>query len=309
MMSESLQRALNFFGLQARSIKRPPEAKLASVYLIDDCYVLRSRVLLDNTEKRFAAERKLLEWVAGLTGYQFPDYQPSKLGRYFFVDGGFFWTVHPLIPGQPLGNWYELHMVASHTDRQVMATLRRIHDSTTGHFAETDLSRTFLLEMLQPILKEASTFLSEDLRRRIRSSFRRVRDFSGAYHPKQACFVHGDFHHGNILVDKGEVVGFIDLDWCRVGHALEDLGFTIMMLLRDYKTWSTEFRWQRYEDILQAYGFSEAPFVLNDYIALYALFDCSVFRSATFERAVEFYEYQKAFLKMVCRTIVKGQAV
>jgi aminoglycoside phosphotransferase (APT) family kinase protein len=307
MMNESAQRALNFFGIQARSIKRPLDAKLASVYLIDDRYLLRSRRCLDNTETRFAAERELLEFVASLTVYQFPDYQPSKEGRYFFIDGRSLWTVHQLILGQSLGNWYELHVVPSRVDRQVMAVLRQLHDLTMGRFAETRISRTFFLELLQPVLTEAPLFLTDYSLQRVQSSFRRVKEFSSAYPAKQACFVHGDFHHGNILADKGKVVGFIDLDWCRVGNAFEDLGFMTMMLLRDYKTWSTEFRWQRYHDVLHAYGFNDDASILNDYIALYALFDCGVFKSATFDRAIEFYEYQRAFLETVFRTIVKSE--
>ena len=122
----------------------------------------------------------------------------------------------------------------------------------------------------------------------------------------KACFVHGDFHHGNILAREGTIVGFIDLDWCRVGNAFEDLAFTMMMLMRDYETWSTEFRWQRYHAVLHAYGFSDDASILNDYTALYALFDCHVFKSAAFENAADFYEYQKAFLETLCRTIIKG---
>ena len=307
-MNESAQRALISFGIQARNIKKPPDAKLASVYLIDGRYLLRSRRCLDNTETNFAAERELLGMTAGLTGYRFPDYQLSKEGRYFFIDGRSFWTVHELIPGQSLGNWYELHRVPSRVDRQVMAAFRHLHDSTMGRFAETLISRTLLLDLLQPALTEAPLFLTEHSLRWILSSIQRVKAFTRAYPVKQACFVHGDFHHGNVLADKDKVVGFIDLDWCRVGNVFEDLGFTMMMLLRDYRTWSTEFRWQRYHDVLDAYRFNGDASILNDYIALYALFDCGVFKSATFNRAGEFYEYQKVFLETVCRTIAKGES-
>jgi aminoglycoside phosphotransferase (APT) family kinase protein len=134
-----------------------------------------------------------------------------------------------------------------------------------------------------------------------------MKEFAWSYPASQACFVHGDFHHGNILAQEGEIVGFIDLDWCRVGNALEDLGFTMMMLLRDYETWSPEFRWQRYRELVDAYRFKDDPTILNDYIALYALFDCSIFKSAHFEGATKFYEYQKSFLETLCRTILKKE--
>ena len=120
--------------------------------------------------------------------------------------------------------------------------------------------------------------------------------------------MHGDFHHGNILTDDEKIVGFIDLDWCRVGSRYEDLGFTLMMLLRDYETWSQEFRRQRYNDILSFYDFDGDASVLGDYMALYALFDCHVFKSATFEKAADFYAYQKSFLETLCRTAVGSKA-
>jgi aminoglycoside phosphotransferase (APT) family kinase protein len=305
MMNEGVRRALNFFGVQAQSIKKPPEAKLASVYIVDDRYLLRSRRCLDNTATSFAAERELLRIVSDLTGYEFPHYQPSEEGKYFFVDRQSFWTLHKLIPGQPLGNWFELHRVPSQVDRQVVACLRQLHDSTLGRFAEPFISRAFFPELLRPALTEAPTFLTEYSLQRIHSSFRRVKEFTTAYPARQACFVHGDFHHGNILAHKGRIVGFVDLDWCRVGHAFEDLGFTMMMFLRDYKTWSTELRWQRHHEVLSYYGFNGDPSILNDYIALYALFDCGVFKSATFEGATKFYEYQKSFLETLCRIMVK----
>jgi aminoglycoside phosphotransferase (APT) family kinase protein len=304
-MNEGVERALKFFGIQARSIKKPLAAKLTSVFVVDDRYLLRSRRYLDDTERSFAAERELLPFVRDLTGFEFPRYQPSEDGRYFFVDGPSFWTLHRLIPGQSLGNWYELHCTPPDTDREVMIVLRQLHDSTTGRFAEASISRTFFSELLQPALTQAPAFLTDHSLQTIRSSFQRMKEFAGAYRANQACFVHGDFHHGNVLANNGKIVGFVDLDWCRVGHAFEDLGFTMMMLVRDYRTWSTELRWQRYHELLSHYRFDGDPSILNDYMALYALFDCSVFKSATFEAATKFYEYQKTFLETLCETVLR----
>jgi aminoglycoside phosphotransferase (APT) family kinase protein len=307
MIKDHVRCALESFGVTPRSIQKPPDAKLAEVYIVDDRYVLRSRPYLDDTRTRYAAERKLLEFVAGLTGYAFPDYQSSRDGDCFFVDGRSFWTLHRLIPGQTLGKWFELHTVPQHVDQQVMTALRELHEAAIGRFDESRISRTRFLDMISPSLKEASAFLSKDSLQRIHASFKRVKVFSRRYPSGAACFVHGDFHHGNILVHEGKIVGFIDLDWCRVGNGFEDLGFTLMMLLRDYETWSSEFRWERYHDVLSFYRFEGDAALLGDYTALYALFDCYVFRAATFERSMKFYEYQKSFLETLCRTVVKGE--
>ena len=172
MTNENVQRALTFFGVQARSIKKPTDAKLASVYIVDDRYVLRSRSRADNIETRFAAERDLLDFVTGLTGYRFPNYLPSNQGEHFFVDGQYLWTLHELIPGKTLGNRYELHVIPSHVDKQVMAALRRLQDATMGRFTEMLISRTFFPELLQPVLAEAPAFLTEYSLRRIESCFR-----------------------------------------------------------------------------------------------------------------------------------------
>lgn len=306
-MNEIVQRALKCFGLPARSIKKPSDAKLASVYIVDDRYVLRSRPCLDNTRTSFDAERELLGLVGDLTGCQFPQYQVSERGEYFFIDGRTFWTLHRLIPGRPLGSWYELHRLPSHVDQQVMTALRRLHDSTKGRFAEHRISRTFLADLVEPVLIEVSAFLNEESLRRIHSAFLRIKEFSRSFPAKEACFVHGDFHHGNILAHEGIIVGYIDLDWCRIGNALEDLGFTMMMLLRDYENWSTQFRWQRYRELLDRYGFDDDPLILNDCIALYALFDCHVFRAATFKNSIDFHAYQMSFLETLCKTFTTGE--
>ncbi len=304
MNTDNVQVVLKAFGVSARNIKKPPDAKLASVYIIDDDYVLRSRGSLEHTPALYEAERERLAAVAALTGYSFPNYQNSRDGKAYVVDNGSFWTLHRLIPGRTLGNWYELHKVPSQADKQVLTALHRLHDDTKGRFAEEKLSRTFLPDRIELLLEDAPVFLHERSVRRLVASFQRVKGASERYPATEACFVHGDFHHGNIIVNQGDVVGFIDLDWCRAGLPLEDLGFTMMMLLRDYNTWSPAFRRQRYEELLSLYRYNGDVSLLNDYIILYALFDCDCFKNAGFEKAADFHDYQIAFLEGLCRDLV-----
>ena len=47
---------LEAFGVSARSIEKPEDAKLASVYIADGRHVLRSRDLEEDTADRFDAD-------------------------------------------------------------------------------------------------------------------------------------------------------------------------------------------------------------------------------------------------------------
>lgn len=170
----------------------------------------------------------------------------------------------------------------------------------SGCFEEKIADRTRLLDLVSPAMAEAPDFLSRKALERLQTAFARVESYCGSYPSEAGCFVHGDFHHGNILGQNGRIVGFIDLDWCRVGSFYEDLGFSMMMLLRDYESWSHAFRWPLYQEMLDNYGFNGDAVLLNDHLILYALFDCIVFKSAYFEGAKAFFEYQKRFLETVC---------
>ena len=51
------------------------------------------------------------------------------------------------------------------------------------------------------------------------------------------------------------------------------------------------------------YNFKEDAMLLNDYIILYALFDCAVFKRSEFDNAKAFFEYQKRFLEAACNAM------
>lgn len=300
MMDPSVLNVLQAFGVAATRINKPSDAMLAQVYLIDDRYVLRSRPWEADTPERFAAECDLCAHVGELSGFRFPEYRRAATGRRFFVDQGCFWTLHRIIPGRPLGSWFELHLIDPAVDRQVLQTLRKLHTVTNGCFDERKIDRLRLLGLVSPSMAEARSFLSPPALERLTLAFARVKRYSASFQAETGCFVHGDFHHGNILAENGSVVGFIDLDWCRAGSFYEDVAFTLMMMMRDYRTWSHAFKWSRYHRILADYGFEGDEVLLMDYMILYALFDCTVFRTSGFENASAFFEYQKQFLEAAC---------
>lgn len=299
-MNPQPSKVLKLFGLNASRLQKPSDAMLAQVYFVEDQYILRSRPYEADTPARFEAECNLCGQVAELTGFRFPEYLQCTSGDSFVVDEGYFWTLHQIIPGRPLGSWFELHRIDPSVHREVLNTLHRLHTLTTGTIDEKFIDRRRLIELITPSMDEARSFLSGQVLERLELAFESVKSYCDAYPPEISCFVHGDFHHGNILAQNGRIVGFIDLDWCRAGSFYEDFAFSLMMMLRDYKNWSPEFRWSRYRSILDDYDFNGDAELLNDHLILYALFDCTVFNSSNFENANAFFKYQKQFLESVC---------
>lgn len=118
----------------------------------------------------------------------------------------------------------------------------------------------------------------------------------------RCCFVHGDFHHGNIVVDdQRNIIGLIDCDWCRVGHPFEDLGYLVMMCLRKYD--SPKFHLDRghLAQLLGWYGLQESEYSkLFEYLILCALYDVDVL-SDVGEEAQGYLRYQIHLLGELCR--------
>lgn len=302
-MKQGVASILKRFGLNAGRVSKPADAMLAQVYAVEDRYILRSRSFEPSTLERFAAECELCGHVAQLTGFRFPAYRRSASGTRYAIEDNNFWTLHERIPGRPLGSWFELHRIDPSITLKVVHTLRRLHTGTTGCFDEKRIDRTHLLASVNTAHAEALDFLSGNAVDRLNTAVDRVKIYCDAYTPEAVCFVHGDFHHGNILALNDRITGFIDLDWCRIGSPCEDLAFTLMMLLRDYDNWSPAFRWPVYREMLRAYDFQGDTTRLNDFIILYALFDCDVFKHAQFDNARAFFEYQKRFLEGACNAL------
>ena len=299
-MNRTVREILKNFGVETARIRKPSDAKLAEVYFVEDRYVLRSRPLESDTSVRFATECSLCEKVMTLTGFRFPQYKRSSSGSRFVISGRNFWTLHKRIPGYPLGRWFELHRADASVTRQVLKSLHDLHEMTTGRFDDNMFDRTRLFELIAPALAQAPEFLSMKAVKQVRLALNRAVRFCESYPSREGGFVHGDYHHGNILARGNRIIGFIDLDWCRVGSPYEDLAFTLMMLMRDYESWSHSFRWSMYHDMLDCYGFDGDANLLFDYLILYALFDCNIFKSARFDNSVAFFEYQKQFLETMC---------
>lgn len=70
---------------------------------------------------------------------------------------------------------------------------------------------------------------------KIRGAIVNVKEHQESILPSEIGFVDSDFHPGNVVYGGTKMVGLIDLDSASSSQHFEDLGFTLMMLCRDFK--------------------------------------------------------------------------
>jgi Ser/Thr protein kinase RdoA (MazF antagonist) len=182
-----------------------------------------------------------------------------------------------------------------------MQTLRKIHDLTKGKFEIDD--RYSFLKKIEEIFDIVKEHLTDEIKNKITKTIENVKNYISDLRKEEFCFVHGDIHHGNVLIDNGEAVGLIDLDWLRIGNKFEDLAFTVMLLLREHKSEHFEFNNAKYEWLINGYGFEEnEEEILKDYIRLYSLYDIFIFLNFPEGGKKEYYfNYQLSLLEFFCK--------
>ena len=207
--------------------------------------------------------------------------------------------MHEALEGTVILPWQELHGASQEQKRTLVRWLRDIQDATRGRFDGGDPGR--LVRDVGRRYQAIRTLLSSPVRRRVESALERIGTAFPGYRSSDLVFVHGDFHYGNILVDEVEsIAGLIDLDWCRVGHPMEDLAYTAMMLVRDYGNDIT--RWEDIDGILGWYELDESlRDHFNDYLVLYTLFDIHLFQVAVnLDQKALYREIQVRMLEEIC---------
>ena len=95
---------------------------------------------------------------------RFPEYETSRSGDTYVIREDSFWTLHRLIPGKPMGSWFELHLLDPAVTGEVLAALKRLHGETVGCFGDDAVDRGRLLELVAPALDQARNFLDEAYR-------------------------------------------------------------------------------------------------------------------------------------------------
>lgn len=269
---------------------RPEHAAVAFVYLLDDRWVLRARDLGPGTVEAFHRECRLLDGVRESLPWALPVPLPTGDGRLHLVDQGRLWTLHRALPGSIVCPWQALHREPVASKQKLITSLRALQDTTRGRFGEGDPG--YLVRDVGERFRAIRDLLSPRTRVRVEKALRGVDRAARGFDQADLVFVHGDFHYGNLLVDRHqEVTGLLDLDWCRIGHPLEDLAYTAMMLLRDFDATGTPVDM---DGIQGWYGLDrELRGLFADYLILYAAFDVHLFRHAgNLDRRDFFLEHQ-----------------
>ncbi len=280
---------LTQFGIKCKNIKSPAHTAIAQVYIIDGKFVLRARSLFKNTIGDFRRECELINKVRKLVPYKFPEPMSSISGKKFVIMDNLLWTVYPLIMGKVFGKWQNLKGVDHKQTIDTFKALHKLHQYTNGKLGK---SSNYFINDINIKLNDVKDIISINENIRIRKAISIIK--KTRYEP---CFVHGDFHPGNIIVDtNGNIKGLIDLDWSRVGSPLEDLSYLVTMYLKDYKI---PFRLNRNKlNKLAKLCKVNDNELFYEYLILYTLYDVHVFKHAKLKK---YFEFQKSMLKEVCR--------
>ncbi len=279
--------------------QKPSHAAIAQVWILDDRWVLRARTLDPGSLHAFQQEQALLERTRTVLQIELPRCVRTKDDALHVCHGDALWTLQAVLPGTIVRPWQTLHRASEQERRRLVQSLRHLHDATRGQLGAPDWG--WLIRDVSSRLGKLHRLISGAAQQRIATALHRVEEASACFGTDDACFVHGDYHWGNLLVDEaGDVTGLLDLDWCRVAHPLEDLAYTAMMLVRDYD--AVEPRLSTLARILGWYGLQARERALFDeYFILYTLFDVHLFRDATELRDRErFFSYQRTLLERLC---------
>jgi aminoglycoside phosphotransferase (APT) family kinase protein len=291
------------FGITVTSAKKVALAVLSNVYIINGTHVLRSRTLEPCMKERFVHEYTLLNLARTKIPVQFPALCTTTSGADHVIDGAVLWTMYPLIPGDVLCSWWELFKLTPEQEQNIFVTLGTLHRNTAG--ALTSISREGQYDLIADIrtrFADPDPKMSEMEHARISTALERATARNAALTEQELCFVHGDFHPGNIVFSGNTVTGLLDTDWSRKGYGIEDLAYTLMTFMRDYRADAFTFDQQQFERYLAWYGLPQEAYAdFVEYFILYTLFDLHLFdRTNTIPHPEKTREFQRAFLRAVC---------
>ena len=298
------------FGITFREAHVPPHAILPTLFLLDDRYVLRWREVTEL--ERFFRELMLLRAAQEQVPFPLPVPLSTKSGQECVREGDRFWICSPQILGRPLGTWQEIQRGGDQDMQFVLRSLRHLHDRTMGLHIHAYENPLHFSQDMRKKLAVVSHLLSPHARNRIDQALARVAAHEETLTPQDYCFVHGDFHHGNIIVnDRREIAGLIDFDFARIGCPLEDLGFTVMMCLRscDSNAFVLDLPYER--QLLEWYGLHpDQHSLFAEYLLLGGCIDLWAFTISTgMQQRDAYLRYQIALVQDCCaRFVTEGYA-
>jgi Ser/Thr protein kinase RdoA (MazF antagonist) len=301
MQNSKLKNIVASFGLQARTIEKPPYGALTEVYVVNGTHILRARETKQNTIRHLEEEQKMLKVVFDETGIELPILMETKFGENFVQDETLLWTMYPFIIGTVKRTWYHLDETDDNEVIEIFGKMSELHAKTRG---KLDLSKTpnHFSDSIEERFNVVSGDISSNEKERVERALKNVKKIESSLPIKEMVYVHGDYHPGNIIMnEKSKIVGLIDTDWSRFGHYLEDLSYTIMMFLRNYKE-DFVFEEKKLNKFLNAYDFNKNDRdKLNDYLILYTLYDVFVFQTMiNITNHEKYLKYQKSMLKELC---------
>ncbi len=302
MEDNDLRRIAKEFDVAFSVAVRPKNGALAEVFILDDGFVLRGRKEI-HPKEQVLAEYALLDEVRALTKLELPTLRRTAGGELAVSANSLQWILYPKIPGHVLGTWTELPKVSDADRKKVFSMMRLLHDETTGKISRPFGDATAYPKKMQVILTRVGHVLSPHAVHRLEAALKRVKAFSGTCSDEEHCFVHGDMHQGNAIVDdSGAIHGLVDCDFAHRGHPFEDLAYTVMMYLRPYDDPSFTFNAELYQQLLDWYGLhADHCSLFGEYLLLAALFDIDVFfGAATLEARPYYLAYQISMVQDLC---------
>ncbi len=307
MSGSLIDNVLRQYDIRYSDTRRSANAAISNVFIVDNRYVVRSRTLVPEIRIKFEAELERLEKVRKHVSFHLPIPIAARDGARFVIEDNQFWTVYPYIPGWVICTWNEFKKATSHQTRALMRALRKWHSETRGLLDLTDESRYQFVNEMKFILKKLNGIISQKEVDRGYAALQRIEKAAGQWDAADTVFVHGDFHHGNLVIDdKDEPIGLLDFDWSWIGTSVADVSYTVMMLIRRYHTERFQFPKQTVLQLLDWYGLPETSFLsFTDYLILYNLHDIHIFLSAPMPEQQHYLAYQRSMSEDLCRAFEK----
>lgn len=246
---------------------------LSSVYIVNKKYVLRWRALHEKTYNDFSDERGLLSMVFPLLRpICMPDFIKTISGESSFAYRNTLWTMTYFIPGEILCWIDEVSVLNEKNKKTYIQWLHEIQLKTQNLKKHT--SHYLFVPWVEERFGTIKTYFSTQEQSFIRDLLFDVSDVP----EHETCFVHGDYHPGNIILSgggKGTIVGLIDLDWCHVGSIYEDLSLIILSFLRDISQEHFIFDEDIIQEVVSFYPWKVDLQKLKKYILLRSVHDIS----------------------------------
>lgn len=275
------------------------------IFVLDNSFMLRGRPMSKGIQPHFELEISLLHQIKNFIPYQLPFPLKTYTQNYFVIIDQYLWTMYYMIQGHTICNWFNIGQATEARDKLILRTLYNIHNNTRGRWDTSYQDRNFFLRDLKKKYQQVRRLLSTTVRTRLDTSIKAIQSITKQLAKEDLCFVHGDFHYGNIIFnDRDKIIGLVDFDLCRIGHPFEDLGYTVMMLLRHYKTNIFKFSKSLYSRFIKWYDIKRVTHssLFVEYLLVYTLYDIALFKESPYLNNKEYYlSYQLSMLKNLCK--------